>query len=116
MVELLVLDIQRNVQPINMTAADGMEFVAVSVQLRDIAPADFSKVYETENFQLQNLQSILYPPDLQADNGRILRSGELPPGGSVEGDILFHVPQGETPLFLIWQMTGSTQIFTVALQ
>ncbi|HEY85793.1 MAG TPA: DUF4352 domain-containing protein [Chloroflexi bacterium] len=114
--ELTVLDIQRNVQPNNLAPASGMEFVAVSVLLRSVQPTDFAKVYEVANFQLKNTQDVFYLPDAQADNGRRLVNGELPNEGAVEGDLLFHIPAGEAPLFLVWQATGSNTPYTILLQ
>ncbi len=114
--ELLVLDIQYDVQPGNLAAAQGMEFVAVSVQLRSAGPTQSSKLYEVPNFQLENAQGVSYVPDMQADNGRRLAGGELPADAPVEGDVLFHIPQGQGPLFLVWLPSGSEQSYTIALQ
>lgn len=115
-VELVVLDIQRGVQPVNLAPADGMEFVAVSVQLRSVQPTETPQTYAPADFQLQNGQGVLYQADPQAENGRRLQSGQLPADGSIEGDLLFHIPKGESPLFLVWHPAGSSQTFTVALQ
>jgi len=115
-IELLVLDIQHDVQPSNLAAAQGMEFVAVSVQLRSAGPAQSSKLYEVSNFQMENAQGVVYVPDMQADNGRRLAGGELSEEASVEGDVLFHIPQGEGTLFLVWQPSGSEQSYTISLQ
>lgn len=115
-VELMVLDIQHNVQPNNLAAAQGMEFVAVSVQLRGIGAAMLPKLYEVPNFQLENAQGVFYVPDMQADNGRRLSGGELSEDTPVEGDLLFHIPQGEGSLMLVWQPTGSQQSYTISLQ
>ncbi len=114
--ELTVLDIQRNVQPNNLAPADGMEFVSVSVLLRSTQPTDFANVIEIVNFQLKNAQDVFYLPDGQADNGRRLLDGELPDEGALEGDLLFHIPMGEVPLFLVWQATGSDIPHTILLQ
>ena len=115
-VELTVFDLQRNVQPVNLMPADGMEFVAVAVQLRSLEPTAFAKVYELSNFQLQNAQGTIYQPDPQADDGRRLQNGQLADGAIVEGDLLFHVPAGDGPFTLLWQSTGSAQSYPVSLQ
>ncbi len=132
-IELTTLDIQRQVQinnADNVSIQEGMEFVAVSVQLRSLPPADSVRAFAIQNFQLQNAQNEnLYLPHPQADNGRLLRDGELLPPQNpdnasgpcatqncVEGDIIFQVPLGENPLLLLWQAPDSTQIHTVALQ
>jgi len=113
---MTVLDIQRNVQPNNLAAANGMEFVAVSVQLRSVQPAGGPKKFSVNDFQLQNGQGVLYSPDPQADNGRRLQDMQLPENVITEGDLLFHIPLGDAPLFLVWQGTGSQQTYTIALQ
>ncbi|RME43973.1 MAG: DUF4352 domain-containing protein [Caldilineae bacterium] len=115
-IELTVLDIQRNVQPNNLAAAQGMEFVAVSVQLRSVQPTGAPKQFSINDFQLQNGQGVRYTPDPQADNGRRLQDAQLPENITIEGDLLFHIPLGDAPLFLLWQATGSTQAYTIALQ
>ncbi len=115
-IELVALDIQRGVQPVNLAPADGMEFVAVSVQLRRVAPASMPQLYEISNFQLQNGQDVLYQPDPQADNGRRLSGGELTDDTPVEGDLLFHVIAGDAPLKLLWQPVAGGTVYTVALQ
>ncbi|MFQ5578870.1 MAG: DUF4352 domain-containing protein, partial [Anaerolineae bacterium] len=99
-----------------LAAAPGMEFVSVSVQLRSTQAGGAAKEYHVTDFQLQNAQEVLFQPDPQADNGRRLQDGELPDGGIVEGDILFHVPLGEAPLFLVWHAPGSAELYTVILQ
>lgn len=115
-VELTVFDLQRTVQPVNLMPAEGMEFVAVAVQLRSLQPTAFAKVYEISNFQLQNAQGTIYQPDPQADDGRRLQNGQLADGAIVEGDLLFHVPAGDGPFTLLWQSTGSAQSYSVNLQ
>lgn len=116
--ELTVLDIQRNVQPTNMQVPADQEFVAVSVKLRALNPDANPPAYGPNDFRLQNLDSFLYNPNLDADNGRLLING--PPLSSstpeIEGDVLFMVPQGENPLFLVWMAANSSQVYTVALQ
>lgn len=132
-IELTTFDIQRQVQinnADNVSLQENMEFVAVSIQLRSLPPTESVKAFTIRNFQLQKAQNgNLYRPDPQADNGRLLRDGELLPPQNpdnangpcatqncVEGDIIFQVPLGENPLFLLWQAPDSTQIHTVALQ
>lgn len=115
-IALTVFDIQRNVIAVNMEPASGMEFVSVAVQLEGIQPTEFAKVFELANFQLLNGQSVYYLPDAQADNGRRLPNGGELIDALVEGDVLFHIPAGDTPLFLVWQATGSAEIYTIALQ
>ena len=114
-VELTVWDIQRNVQPINVQVPDGTEFVAVSVQLNNIDAAA-PQSYVIDSFYLQDDEDTVFTPNAEADNGRRLRNGEIPPGKSVEGDLLFHVPLGHTPLTLVWQAAGSAETFLVKLQ
>ena len=114
-VELTVWDIQRNIQPNNLQAAPGLEFVAVSVQLSNAGNVG-AQEYQAINFQLQDAEGNFFPPDLQADNGRRLRSGELTPGGAIEGDLLFHIPLGHAPLTLVWQPVDSIDFYLVELQ
>lgn len=113
-VELTVFDLQRAVEPVNLAAADGMEFVAVSVGLKNTSAADVS--FAIEEFVLRNGEGLEYLPDPQADNGRRLSNGKLAAGQSTEGDLLFHVIKGDTPLALVWTPAGSNKSFTVLLQ
>lgn len=114
-VELTVFDIQRNVQPINLQTPDGTEFVAVSIQLKNIR-GDASKGYTIESFHLQDAEDNAFTPNADADNGRRLENGEIAPGAAIEGDLLFHIPLGRTPLTLVWQMADSAEVFFVQLQ
>lgn len=114
-VELTVWDIQRTVQPVNLAPADGLEFVAISVQLRNARP-DGAKRYEITDFVLQDAQGNIFLPDPQADNGRRLQGGEIPVDGLTEGDLLFYIPLGYAPLTLVWQGTGSEEVYAILLQ
>jgi len=116
-VELTVFDIQREVQPNNLAPADGMEFVAVSVQLRQAQPNGVTQSFSFEQFLLRDGTGALFMPDPTADNGRRLNAGELSADGQpVEGDLLFHVPLGVSPLSLVWQPAADQQSLTVPLQ
>lgn len=116
-VELTVFDIQREVQPNNLAPADGMEFVSVAVQLRQATPAGSPQPYSFEQFLLRDGAGALFMPDPTADNGRRLNAGGLTSDGQPsEGDLLFHVPLGASPLSLVWQPEGSQESFTVPLQ
>lgn len=113
--ELIVWNIERNALPNNLAPAEGMEFVAVSVELRPAEATNFAKTYTVTNFLLQNANGVVYQADMVADNGRPLYGGELS-DHPVEGDVLFHIPLGDTPLFLVWQATGSNQSHLVKLE
>lgn len=115
--ELTVFDIQREVQPNNLAPADGMEFVSVAVQLRQTQPAGTTQPFSFDQFLLRDATGELFMPDPNADNGRRLNAGELTADGQpVEGDLLFHIPLGTSPLTLAWQPAGDTQSFSVPLQ
>jgi hypothetical protein len=114
--ELTVFDIQREIQPINLAPAEGMEFTAISVQLRNTSPLGQDQSYSVANFQIQDIDGNLYPPDVTADNGRRLNDGVLSSEAAIEGDLLFHIPLGKAPLVLVWTPTASTNIYSVALQ
>lgn len=114
-IELIVFDIQRNVQPVNLQTPDGTEFVAVSIQLENVE-VDNTIAFSINDFQLEDGEKTTFTPNADADNGRRLTDGELPPGDSVEGDLLFHVPLGHTPLTLAWQVSGSDATYFVILQ
>lgn len=113
-VELTVFDLQRAVQPNNLAAADGMEFVAVSVGLKNTAAGTVPVAIE--EFVLKNGEGLEYQPDPQADNGRRLSNGQIAAGQSIEGDLLFHIIKNDTPLVLVWTPAGSEKSFTVLLQ
>lgn len=115
--ELTVFDIQREVQPNNLAPADGMEFVSVAVQLRQTQPTGTTQSFSFDQFLLGDGTGELFMPDPNADNGRRLNAGELTADGQpIEGDLLFHVPLGISPLTLVWQPAGDTQSFSVSLQ
>jgi len=113
--ELIVLDIQRQVQPNNFKAGDGLEFVAVSVELSNLQP-DQPKPFQVADFQLQDAEGTVFQPDPQADNGRRLQDGAVPADDFIEGDIIFYIPLGHAPLILVWQATGSQESYLVELQ
>ncbi len=113
-VELTVFDLQRKVSLNNLAAAEGMEFVAVSVGLKNTATGNLP--FTIEEFTLRNGEGLEYQPDPQADNGRRLNNGQLAAGQSIEGDLLFHVIDGDAPLALIWTPVGSEKSLVVLLQ
>jgi hypothetical protein len=93
-----------------------MEFVSVSVQLSLTEEAEADVDYEVTEFQLQNGQGVIYDADPEAENGRRLPGGEVTAEGPVEGDLFFHIPMGDAPLFLLWGPPESDQIYTIVLQ
>ncbi len=113
--QLTVFDLQRGVQPVNLAAADGMEFVAVSVGLQNMQVAG-GVPFSLDEFVLQNADKLEYLPDPQADNGRRLNNGSVQQGQSVEGDLLFHVIAEDAPLALVWTPGGNGKSYTVLLQ
>lgn len=113
--ELTVWDIQRNVQPNNYQAAEGLEFVSVSVQLQNETVTG-PLAYALDNFYLRDAEATAFPPDQLADNGRRLDAGQVEPGSFIEGDLLFHIPFGHSPLTLVWQVPGTQQTYQVNLQ
>jgi len=113
--ELTVFDIQRNVQPVNLQVPDGTEFIAVSIQLRNLQ-ADTAQSFTIANFTIVDGENTVFTPNPDADNGRRLQDGQISPSGVQEGDLLFHVPLGHTPLTLAWQAQGSAQVFQIKLQ
>ncbi|OQY44708.1 MAG: hypothetical protein B6242_12075 [Anaerolineaceae bacterium 4572_78] len=115
-IELIALDIQRHVHPNNVPPLEKWEFVSISVQLRLIDPAKSPKEYNRENFVLQNIQNTYFKPHPEAHNGRRLPNGELKNNDFVEGDVIFQVPEGDNPLYLIWQATGGERNYVIILQ
>ncbi len=116
-VELTVFDIQREVQLNNLAPANGMEFVSVAVQLRQAQPTGTPQTYSFEQFLLRDGIGETFAPDPTADNGRRLNTGELTSDGQpIEGDLLFHIPLGVSPLSLVWQPADGSQPISVTLQ
>jgi hypothetical protein len=83
---------------------DGNEFVVVTVKYKNNGERNIS--YNPFDFRMKNSKGQITSFDLAVDvTKNQLESGELAPGGEVEGDIVFEEPKGDKGLIL--QYTGS---------
>lgn len=83
---------------------DGNEFVVVMVKYKNNGERNIS--YNPFDFRMKNSKGQITSFDLAVDvTKNQLESGELAPGGEVEGDIVFEEPKGDKGLIL--QYTGS---------
>ena len=112
-VEMVVTQFTRGVEPNNLQAAPGLEFVSISIQVFNIGQT--SQPFNPTDFTLQDRTGTHYLPDLEADNGRlfILPKGEVPAGGRTAGDLLFHVSMGGSPFTLHWQTANQVLLINL---
>ena len=83
---------------------DGQEFVVVKIKIENKKDKNIS--YNPFDFKLQNSKGqIVDKGIITIDNKTALQSGNLAPGGHVEGTIAFEAPKGDTGLQL--QYTGN---------
>lgn len=87
------------------TPKEGMEYVIVTVQIRNVGDSN-NISYNPFDFKMLNSQGQLVDQTFTTVNtDTSLSSGELTPGGQVSGTIAFEQPVGDTGLVL--QYTGN---------
>lgn len=81
---------------------DGMEFVVVTVQIKNGSSSKVS--YNPFYFKVQNSKGQITDETFSTDNTNTeLQSGDLAPNGSVEGSIVFEEPVNDSALVLQYQ-------------
>ena len=114
--ELTVLDVQHNIKSNKFPPTEGLEFMAISVQIENVGLIS-ARGYSKQDFYLidEDETIFLYPNSLM-DNERRLEDAQVEPGNLVEGDLIFYVPMDYVPVTLVWKPTDSVKILFVTLQ
>lgn len=113
---LVVNDIERNFTPPNRFSKTepGNEFVRVSITLQNTGDQDIH--YNTHDFKVQDSNGVQRNTETMPQLPNRVEYGELAPGGTLNGNIVFEVPQGDNNLSLIYETDAfSKRTVTVRL-
>lgn len=104
-VELTVTKVEKSNGTEYNRPKSGMEFVIVTVQYKNVGSKD-TVSYNPYDFKMKNSKGQITSQSFTIVNSdTALSSGDLAPGGEIEGTIAFEQPAGDTALVL--QYTGN---------
>ena len=100
---LVVNEVERNFSP--PTRASGLkpgnEFVRVFITLTNTSNQTFD--YNPNNFKMQDSAGVQQTPRSMAQLPYSISHGSLAPGGTLEGNMVVQVPQGDSGLSLVYE-------------
>ncbi len=101
---LVVNDVQRNFAPESRVGQPnlGNELVRVFVTLTNTSNQPFD--YNPNNFKVQDSSGVQKTPQSPTQLPARIEHGSLAPGGTLEGNMVFYVPQGDTGLSLVYAL------------
>lgn len=103
--EITVTKVERSAGGNYDKPKEGMEFVIVTIQIKNIGDKD-NLSYNPYGYKMKNSQGQIVDSAITLVNSDTsLSSGELAPGGTISGTIAFEQPKGDTGLEL--QYTGN---------
>jgi Domain of unknown function (DUF4352) len=93
----------------------GQELVLISVRLENTRTTGGPIAYAPEDFKLVSPEGDSFAPDVGSiTTGAMLKKGEIDPGKSVTGDLVFYIYSDVNDLFLSWTSAdGQTIEFKV---
>lgn len=114
---LVVNEVQRNYPPPRYSRVQpGNELTRVYITLKNTGNRSFD--HNLNNFKVQNSNGVQKTPQVITELPNRIEYGSLASGGTLEGNMVFEVPQGDSNLSLIYEPYEhmSTATVTVALQ
>ena len=105
---LAVNEVQHGYPPPRQIRMDpGHELLRVYVTLRNTSDQDFS--YNLLNFKVQDSNGVQESRQVIPDLPYRIEPGSLAPDGTLEGNLVFEVPQGDSNLLLIYEANPITK-------
>lgn len=80
---------------------DGMEFVLVSITLKNNGASNLS--YNTYDFKMQNSQGQILDTTFYTGEENLLHYGELAPNGTISAKLAYEQPKNDSDLTLIYK-------------
>ena len=112
---LVVNEVERNYAPPSRVPnlEPGNEFVRVFVTLTNTDNQTFD--YNPNNFKVQDSNGVQQTPRNPPQLPYTFQHGSLAPNGTLEGNMVFQVPQGDTGLSLIYEPFEQRSIGTITV-
>jgi Domain of unknown function (DUF4352) len=112
---LVVNDVQRNFTPESRVGQPkvGNELVRVFVTLTNTSNQPFA--YNPNNFKVQYSSGVQRIPHSVPDLPYPVRHGSLAPGGPLEGNMVFEVPQGDRGIHMVYEPFERERLGTVTV-
>ncbi len=106
---------QRPLPAQDIDIPDGQELVLVSLKIENTRTSGGPLKYALGNFKLVAPNKDSFSPDNGSiTTGEMLKSGEIAPGKSVKGDMVFYVYSDDEDLQMVWTSSdGSTRAFAL---
>jgi hypothetical protein len=104
---LIVNEVQRNYvapNPRVVRNKEGYEFVRVYLTITNTGDENFN--YNVHDFKVQDSNGVLIPHKTVTDIPYPISYGSLAPSGTLEGNLVFEVPQGDSGLKLVYETSG----------
>ncbi|MGB8647483.1 MAG: DUF4352 domain-containing protein [Anaerolineae bacterium] len=106
---------QRPLPAQGITVPDGQELVLVSLRIENTRTTGGPLQYSPSDFKLVSSNKDSFEPDAGTiTTGTMLKKGEIAPGKTATGDLVFYVYTDDTDLQLTWTASdGATRLFAV---
>lgn len=106
---LTVNEVERNYPPPNQftRVEPGNELVRVYVTLENTSNQSIN--YNTLDFEAQDSSGVQKPPETITELPNRVEFGDLAPGGTMQGNVVFEAPQGDNGLRLVYTTDAFTQ-------
>jgi len=102
-VECTVLSVERGVTLEFEQPSEGMEFIVITLRLRNLGPLDKARRYGSTDFRVVGSRGVIYDRMFFLSTlDDALGSGEFFGGAEVTGKIIQEAGIGESDLVLIW--------------
>ncbi len=102
---------QRPLPTQDVKVPDGQELALVTVRVENTRTTGGPIKYSPEDFALVSAQGDSFAPNTEGiTTGELLESGEIAPGKSIKGDLIFYVYSDVQDLLLEWTSTDGDTI------
>lgn len=112
---LVVNEVERNYPPPNRSTRiePGNELVRVYITLKNTSNQTFP--YNPNNFKVQDSNGVQKTPQSYSDIPYRVGAGDLASGGTLEGNMVYEVPEGDTGLKLVYEPFESRTVGSVTV-
>lgn len=84
-----------------MKPQDGNEYLRTYITLKNTSNQSFD--YNAGKFQVQDSSGVQHRGRTLSELPYRIEFGELAPGGTVEGNLIFEIPEGDSGITLIYE-------------
>jgi hypothetical protein len=101
---LIVNEVERDYFPDSRSARNpkaGNEFIRVYITLMNTGNVEFP--YNLKKFEIQDSNGVQHTGESLSELPYRIETGDLAPGGTLEGNIVFQIPQGDSGIGMVYE-------------